>query len=205
MPFVHALRPSPTSRSLNCRRKPLAERKVEQVSIGCLWNRLKKFLKLPAQKSRSEPPSRIAQDVAQARDEWRASQSELNSGTPGFHRRDWRSDRHGASLWPLPARSTPALQRTVGTLEDHDIRRRAACRRDRRALCVRRTDGCGPSFRAYVEQFVVPIPRLGDIAGMDNLPATKSPASAKPSRSPAPSCATCPRTAQTQPHRTVLR
>jgi transposase len=32
------------------------ERKVE-VSIGCLWNRLK-FLKLPFKKSRSEPPSR---------------------------------------------------------------------------------------------------------------------------------------------------
>jgi transposase len=37
----------------------LAERKVN-VSIGCLWNRLK-FLKLPLKKSRSEPPSRIAQ------------------------------------------------------------------------------------------------------------------------------------------------
>ena len=37
----------------------LAERKVD-VSIGCLWNRLK-FLKLPLKKSRSEPPSRIAQ------------------------------------------------------------------------------------------------------------------------------------------------
>jgi transposase len=32
------------------------ERKIE-VSIGCLWNRLK-FLKLPLKKSRSEPPSR---------------------------------------------------------------------------------------------------------------------------------------------------
>jgi transposase len=34
-----------------------AERKVE-VSIGCLWNRLR-FLKLPLKKSRSEPPSSI--------------------------------------------------------------------------------------------------------------------------------------------------
>ena len=33
------------------------EHKVE-VSIGCLWNRLK-FLKLPLKKSRSERPSRI--------------------------------------------------------------------------------------------------------------------------------------------------
>jgi len=37
----------------------LAERKVN-VSIGCLWNRLK-FLKLPRKKSRSELPSRIGQ------------------------------------------------------------------------------------------------------------------------------------------------
>ena len=36
----------------------LAERKVN-VSIGCLWNRLK-FLKLPLKKSRSELPNRIA-------------------------------------------------------------------------------------------------------------------------------------------------
>jgi len=34
------------------------ERKVE-VSIGCLWNRLR-FLKLPLKKSPSGPPSRIA-------------------------------------------------------------------------------------------------------------------------------------------------
>jgi transposase len=49
----------------------LAERKVN-VSIGCLWNRLK-FLRLPLKKSRSELPSRIAQM-------WpKASQSELNA------------------------------------------------------------------------------------------------------------------------------
>jgi transposase len=35
-----------------------AEHKVE-VSIGCLWNRLR-FLKLPLKKSHSAPPSRIA-------------------------------------------------------------------------------------------------------------------------------------------------
>ena len=70
------------------------------------------------------------------------------------------------------ARSTPGVQRAVGTLEDHDIRRRAAGRGDRRALCVRRTNGCA-SFRAYVEQFVVPILREGDIVVMDNLPSHK--------------------------------
>jgi hypothetical protein len=61
----------------------------------------------------------------------------------------------------------------LGTLEDHDIRRRAVCSRDRRALVF---DGPmdGPSFRAYVEQFVVPILREGDIVVMDNLPKPQS-------------------------------
>ena len=35
----------------------LAEERAIEVSIGCLWNRLK-FLKLPLKKSRNEPPSR---------------------------------------------------------------------------------------------------------------------------------------------------
>src|SRR3989442_1281416 len=33
----------------------------------------------------------------------------------------------------------------------------------------------GPSFRAYIEQFVVPILRRGDIVVMDNLPSHKVP------------------------------
>ena len=92
--------------------------------------------------------------------------------TPGFHRRDRRRNRHDAPLWPLPARSAPGIRCVAGTLEDHNIRRRAAGRADRRALCVQWTDGW-PSFRAYVEQFVVPILRQGDIVVMDNLPSHK--------------------------------
>lgn len=46
------------------------ERKVE-VSIGCLWNRLRR-LKLPLKKSRSSPPSRIG----------RMSQRHVGSGVP---------------------------------------------------------------------------------------------------------------------------
>ena len=57
---------------------------------------------------------------------------------------------------PLPARSTPGVQRTVGTLEDHDIRRRAGVG-EIAAPCVFDGPMDGPSFRAYVEQFVVPI------------------------------------------------
>jgi len=43
----------------------LAERKVN-VSIGCLWNRLK-FLELPLKKSRSELPSRTGPDCGPKR------------------------------------------------------------------------------------------------------------------------------------------
>ena len=41
------------------------------------------------------------------------------------------------------------------------------------APCVFNGPMDGPSFRAYVEQFVVPILRQGDIVVMDNLPSHK--------------------------------
>ena len=41
------------------------------------------------------------------------------------------------------------------------------------APCVFNGPMDGPSFRAYVEQFVVPILRRGDIVVMDNLPSHK--------------------------------
>ena len=104
MPFVHALRPSPTSRSrMNCRLGYIAERKVDvEARRKVLCGTGSSFLKLPLKKSAEladEPPSRIAQDVAQARDEYGVrARANLNPERLGFHRRDWRSDRHGASL-----------------------------------------------------------------------------------------------------------
>ncbi len=116
-----------------------------------------------------------------------ASQSELNPERLVF------IDETGAAtdMARRYGRAAPRGQRTggqrsLGALEDYDIRRRPACRRDR-PPCVFDGPMDGPSFRAYVEQFVViPILRQGDIVVMDNLPeVTKSPASAKPSRPPA--------------------
>src|SRR4029077_8280190 len=78
---------------------------------------------------------------------------------------DERFDGSGGDL----SQQSFEFSEELGTLEDHDIRRRAACPRDRRALVF---DG-PPSFRAYVEQFVVPILREGDIVVMDNLPKHK--------------------------------
>ncbi len=92
--------------------------------------------------------------------------------TPGFHRRDRRRNRHDAPLWPLPARSAPGIRCAVGTLEDHNSR--CTLRVGQIAApCVFNGPMDGPSFRAYVGQFVVQILRRGDIVVMDNLPSHK--------------------------------
>ena len=103
----------------------LAERQVT-VSIGCLWNRLQ-FLDLPLKKvgascragsaGRRRGSGGVACEPARA-----------EPGTLGLHRRNGCGDRHGAPLWPLPARSASRLTRAVGALEDDDIRCRPARR-----------------------------------------------------------------------------
>ena len=145
----------------------LAERKVN-VSIGCLWNRLK-FLKLPLKKSRSEQDR---SDVAQARDEWRASQGELNPERLVF------IDETGAAT-DMARRygRCPRGQRLVSSVPWGHWKTTtfvAALRvGEIAAPCVFDGPMDGPSFRAYVEQFVVPILREGDIVVMDNLASHK--------------------------------
>ncbi len=145
----------------------LAERKVN-VSIGCLWNRLK-FLKLPLKKSRSEQDR---SDVAQARDEWRASQGELNPERLVF------IDETGAAT-DMARRygRCPRGQRLVSSVPWGHWKTTtfvAALRvGEIAAPCVFDGPMDGPSFRAYVEQFVVPILRESDIVVMDNLPSHK--------------------------------
>jgi hypothetical protein len=118
----------------------------------------------------------------------------VEPGTPGFHRRDRCSDRHGAPLWPLPARSTPGVQRGDTGRPRHSSPRGGSGRSPRLVF-----DGPmdGPSFRAYVEQLVVPILRESDIVVMDNLPSHKVAGIREAIEAAGPSCATCPRTAQT--------
>ena len=134
--------------------------------------------------------------MAQARDEWRASQGELNPERLVF------IDETGAAT-DMARRygRCPRGQRLVSSVPWGHWKTTtfvAALRvGEIAAPCVFDGPMDGPSFRAYVEQFVVPILRESDIVVMDNSPATRSPASAKPSKPPAPSCATCPRTAQT--------
>jgi hypothetical protein len=84
----------------------LAEERKVTVSIGCLWNRLK-FLKLPLKKSRSEPPNKSGRTSPQ--------RAETSAATDVAR-----------PLRPLSARRAPGLSDTLGTLEDDDLRGRAA-------------------------------------------------------------------------------
>jgi transposase len=110
--------------------------------------------------------------VAQARDEWRASQGELNPERLVFidetgaatdmarrHGRCPRGQRLVCSVpWGHWKTTTFVAALRVGEIA---------------APCVFDGPMDGSSFRAYVEQFVVPILRHGDIVVMDNLPSHK--------------------------------
>jgi hypothetical protein len=111
--------------------------------------------------------------VAQARDEWRASQSELNPERLVF------IDETGAAT-DMARRygRCPRGQRLVSSVPWGHWKTTtfvAALRvGEIAAPCVFDGPMDGPSFRAYVEQFVVPILRQGDIVVMDNLPSHKN-------------------------------
>ena len=110
--------------------------------------------------------------MAQARDEWRASQGELNPERLVFidetgaatdmarrHGRCPRGQRLVSSVpWGHWKTTTFVAALRVGGIA---------------APCVFDGPMDGPSFRAYVEQFVVPILREGDIVVMDNLASHK--------------------------------
>jgi transposase/PAS domain-containing protein len=111
-------------------------------------------------------------DVAQARDEWRASQGELNPERLVF------IDETGAAT-DMARRygRCPRGQRLVSSVPWGHWKTTtfvAALRvGEIAAPCVFDGPMDGPSFRAYVEQFVVPILRESDIVVMDNLPSHK--------------------------------
>jgi transposase len=110
--------------------------------------------------------------VAQARSEWRASQHELNPERLVF------IDETGAAT-DMARRfgRCPRGQRLVSSVPWGHWKTTtfvAALRvGEIAAPCVFDGPMDGPSFRAYVEQFVVPILRQNDIVVMDNLPSHK--------------------------------
>ena len=126
----------------------------------------------PAQKKSERAAEQDRPDVAQARDEWRASQGELNPERLVF------IDETGAAT-DMARRygRCPRGQRLVSSVPWGHWKTTtfvAALRVGQIAApCVFDGPMDGPSFRAYVEQFVVPILRQGDIVVMDNLPSHK--------------------------------
>ena len=126
----------------------------------------------PAQKKSERAAEQDRPDVAQARDEWRASQGELNPERLVF------IDETGAAT-DMARRygRCPRGQRLVSSVPWGHWKTTtfvAALRvGEIAAPCVFDGPMDGPSFRAYVEQFVVPILRQNDIVVMDNLPSHK--------------------------------
>src|SRR5580658_3930343 len=169
MPFVHALRPSPTSRSPNCRLGYSPSARSMSASGACGIGS-----SFSNSRSKKVGASRRAGSLrcGQARDEWRASQSELNPERLVF------IDETGAAT-DMARRygRCPRGQRLVSSVPWGHWKTTtfvAALRvGEIAAPCVFDGPMDGPSFRAYVEQFVVPILRQGDIVVMDNLPSHK--------------------------------
>ena len=90
-------------------------------------------------------------------------------------------DQHDPPAWALQSRRSPGRQGTARPLAHADpgLRRGrlflAALRHDRiTAPCVIDGPINGTSFRAYVEQFLVPTLSSGDVVVMDNLGSHKS-------------------------------
>ena len=89
-----------------------------------------------------------------------------------LHRRDLGQDQHDARPWPMPQRRTPGRQAPLGRWRTLTFL--AALRCDGlTAPCVIDGPINGVSFRAYVEQVLVPVHAPGDIVIMDNLGSHK--------------------------------
>src|SRR6202158_2240226 len=126
----------------------------------------------PAQKKSQRAAEQDRPDVAQARDEWRASQGELNPQRLVF------IDETGAAT-DMARRygRCPRGQRLVSSVPWGHWKTTtfvAALRVDQvTAPCVFAGPLDGIIFRAYIEQCVVPTLHRGDIVMMDNLASHK--------------------------------
>jgi transposase len=126
----------------------------------------------PAQKKSERAAEQDRPDVAAARDEWRASQSDLKAERLFF------IDETGAAT-DMARRfgRCPRGQRLVASVPWGHWKTTtfvaALHLGGIAAPCVLDGPMDGESFRAYVEQFLVPILRPGDIVVMDNLPSHK--------------------------------
>ena len=95
---------------------------------------------------------------------WFDRQLDLDPERLVFIDETWASTQHGAPLWPVSARRTPAGWRSAWPLENDDICRRTDAARLHRA-----------AFETCVEKVLAPELREGDTVIMDNLPGHKGP------------------------------
>jgi len=156
--------------TLNAMLAELAGRGVV-VSCDTLWRFLKRegiSFKKNRVRRRAEPP-----DVARRRAWWKRHQAKIDPARLVFIDETWAKTnmarihgwcRRGA---PLKARVPHGHWRTLTFL--------AALRHDGiTAPCVIDGPINGASFRAYVEQFLVPMLKPGDVVVLDNLGSHKS-------------------------------
>ena len=113
-----------------------------------------------------------------------------------LHRRDLGQDQHDARPWPMPRGERLVAKAPFGRWRTLTFL--AALRCDGLAApCVIDGPINGVSFRAYVEQVLVPVLAPGDIVVMDNLGSHKGRA-VRAAGQPRPETASsCPPTRQT--------
>ena len=129
-----------------------------KVTVGCLWGAAPPS-RVDAQKKSHRAAEQDRADVAEAREQWRAQQGEWRPKSR-LCRRNRRVDQNDPALRPMPARRAPGRAGAVGPLEDDDLPRRAAARRSGAPGAF---DGPmnGETFRAYVEQVLIPTLKPG--------------------------------------------
>jgi hypothetical protein len=119
--------------------------------------------------------------VARRRERWKARQARIDPRRLVFIDEDLGQDQHDARPWPMSQRRTPRRQSALRAMANPHVPGGAALRRAHCALRHRRTDH-GMSFRAYVEQVLVPVLAPGDIVVTDNLGNHRAAPFAPPSR-----------------------
>jgi DDE superfamily endonuclease len=149
-----------------------------------------------AQKKSLRAAEQDRADVAKAREEWRASQPSLNPEHLFF------IDETGAktNMARLYGRAPRGRRLKASAPHGHWMTTTfvGALRHDKIAApCVFDGPMNGACFRAYVEHFLAPTLRKGDVVVMDNLPSHKVAGVRRQSSEPARRCAICHPTAPT--------
>jgi len=115
----------------------------------------------------------------------------MATGQSGVCRRNRRVDQNDPALRPMPARRAPGRAGSVGPLEDDDLPRRAAARRS--GLRLARSTGRSTARRSAPGSSSSSLPSSSPAisSSWTICQATRSRASERRSRTPAPDCSPC--------------